>query len=917
MNPTELVELIFSSPFVDDTLCWEKLGASKRDSASAELYLQLPMRSRPNLSHLFDEKFYLEQNPDIVVAGIDPFIHFLEHGCFESRIPHPLIDFHHIRNLDGHLLPTQCSSSELYEVLRYNLIDPSPYFSIEHYQNQAPAFLEIGLLEHFLSRGLKSGLRPNAFLDPLWYYRHLDGVHDVWSGLRHFVSFGDREGRAASTAFDGARYLERYPDVAAAGIPPLIHFLSQGIGENRTSFPAQDASASLVFLSQIGTDSIAADITESGSVASYRALRGRVAGRRQDEKNNVAVSPLDILHFDDPLSHLAELALPRHDEPRVSILIPVYNETNYTAECIGSLRTSNPRVSFEVIVADDASPDPTAAAIGQIENIKFIRQAKNLGFLRNCNAAFESCRGEYLLLLNNDAQLMPGALDYLVEVLDREPDVAAVGPKMLYPNGRLQEAGCTINRDGVTDMVGLFADPAAPCFNYDRDVHYCSGAALLVRRSALGNTLFDETFMPAYCEDTDLCLRLLSEGHRVVYCHKAEIVHHLSVSTNKQSVTKRLQLVSRNQQKLLRKWSGLLEDMNKVRPIAFYLPQFHPTPENDYYWGQGFTEWTNVSKATPAYGGHYQPHLPADLGFYDLRLKQTMEQQTALARRYGIAGFCVYYYNFGRRRALDQPFEAMVADPTIDFPYCVCWANENWTRHWDGGSKGMIFEQKYDHETLMKVIADATRYAADPRYIRVNGKPLFMVYRPLLIPDGRSFARICRQGFRDAGFPEVHLVYVESMESASSLPPPVDIGFDACVEFPPQGLAVQLADQKQNIIRENFAGVRYDYEATVVESVSRASVGYKRYPSAFPSWDNTPRQPLKGDSFVHSTPEGFQVYVEEKLAESARQFVGDERLLFINAWNEWAEGTHLEPDRRFGHRWLEAVRNAMMAKSFA
>jgi O-antigen biosynthesis protein len=917
LDPTELVELIFSSPFVNETLCHEKLGASKRDNASAVLYLQLPIRSRPQLSYLFDATYYLEKNPGIDGSEVDPLIHFIEYGCYESRNPHPLIDFEYIRSLDPYLLPTICSSSEFYEALNYDLVDPSPYFSLEYYRSQKPKLPTSGLLKHFLSQGLQSGFRPNAFFDPLWYYRQLDGVHDVWSGLRHFVSVGDRQGRASSPAFDGARYLERYPDVAAAGEPPLAHFLVRGIGEGRASFPAQDPSASLGFLGQVEADGSASEIIESDAVASYQALRDRVASRRQDEKNNVSVPPVTILQFADPFCHPAELALPRYNSPRVSILIPVYNEANYTAECIGSILTSNPQVSYEVIVADDASPDPSAAVIGEIENIRFIRQPENLGFLRNCNAAFESCRGEYLLLLNNDAQLMPGALDYLVEVLDRDATVAAVGPKMLYPNGRLQEAGCTINRDGVTEMVGLFADPAKPCFNYDRDVHYCSGAALLVRRSELDDTLFDETFVPAYCEDTDLCLRLLSRGHRVVYCHRAEIVHHLSVSTNKQSVTKRLQLVSRNQQKLVRKWAPLLEDMNKVRQIAFYLPQYHPTPENDYYWGQGFTEWTNVSKARPAYGGHYQPHLPADLGFYDLRVKQTMQRQADMARRYGLAGFCVYYYNFGRRRALDLAFEAMVADPTIDFPYCVCWANENWTRHWDGGTKELIFEQKYDLETLLKVIADATRYATDPRYIRVNGKPLFVVYRPLLLPDVRAFARMCRQGFRDAGFNEVHLVYVESMETASKLPPPVDIGFDACIEFPPQGLAVKAADQTQNIIRENFAGVRYDYGTTVIESVSRTSVGYKRYPSVFPSWDNTPRQPLRGDSFVHATPEAFQVYVEEKLNEVTRQFVGDERLLFINAWNEWAEGTHLEPDRKFGHRWLEAIRNATMAKSLA
>jgi lipopolysaccharide biosynthesis protein len=463
-------------------------------------------------------------------------------------------------------------------------------------------------------------------------------------------------------------------------------------------------------------------------------------------------------------------------------------------------------------------------------------------------------------------------------------------------------------------MVGLFSDPTGPTFSHNREVQYCSGAALLVRAKNLHDSLFDERFAPAYCEDVDLCLRLRSMGHRIIYCFEAEVVHHLSVSTSKHSLTRRLQLVARNQQKLSEKWSDVLEDMNKVRAIAFYLPQYHPTAENDFYWGQGFTEWTNVTRAAPAYVGHYQPHLPADLGFYDLRVKQTMERQASLARRYGLSGFCVYYYNFGGRRALDQPFEAMVADPSISFPFCVCWANENWTRHWDGGSRELIFEQKYDESILLEVIQDAIRYSADPRYIRVNGRPLFLVYRALLIPDPAHFATLCRAKFQEAGFDAVYLVYVESMETAEKRPRPSDLGFDACVEFPPQGLAVPCSKTAETITREGFVGVRYDYEATVLESICRPAVNYKRHPCVFPSWDNTPRQPLRGDSFVHATPEAFQVYVEEKLDEVTQQFVGDERLLFINAWNEWAEGTHLEPDEKFGHRWLEAVRDAVLAK---
>jgi hypothetical protein len=198
----------------------------------------------------------------------------------------------------------------------------------------------------------------------------------------------------------------------------------------------------------------------------------------------------------------------------------------------------------------------------------------------------------------------------------------------------------------------------------------------------------------------------------------------------------------------------------------------------------------------------------------------------------------------------------------------------------------------------------------------VNGKPLFLVYRPLLIPDVRDFTAMCRQEFRQAGFDGVHLAYVECMETVRKPARPNELGFDACVEFPPQGLAVPAADSPISI-RGDFTGACYDYESTVLGMVSRTSVDYKRYPTVFPSWDNTPRQPLRCDSFVKTGPEAFQVYVEEKLDEVTRTFVGDERLLFVNAWNEWAEGTHLEPDMKYGHRWLEAIHNAQLAKSLA
>jgi hypothetical protein len=214
----------------------------------------------------------------------------------------------------------------------------------------------------------------------------------------------------------------------------------------------------------------------------------------------------------------------------------------------------------------------------------------------------------------------------------------------------------------------------------------------------------------------------------------------------------------------------------------------------------------------------------------------------------------------------------------------------------------------------MQIINDAVRYASDPRYLRVNDKPIFAVYRALLIPEPRAFCELCRRTFRKAGFEDVYLIFVESMETAGKDILPKDIGFDACVEFPPQGMGVEMGDPPSGM-RDDFAGTVYDYEATIENCVSRRSIAGKRYPTVFPGWDNTPRQPTRGNSFVRSTPEAFQVYLEEKLEEMSAMFVDEERLLFINAWNEWAEGAHLEPDQAFGHRWLESVRNALQSKS--
>jgi len=908
--------------FVSEELFRGRIGGPRADLNAVIAYLQLPVQQRPNVSSYFDPGYYASLNADAMAAGDDPLLHFLEVGLLELRSPHPLIDLRYIASVDPLILGDTPDIDSLVDLLDYDLASPSPYFDLDFYASQfagpdGAAPPDGGMLRHFLSVGAYTGRKPNPWLDPAWYLAaNQDVPPDLLTAVRHFIILGDAEGRQPGPDFDSALYRKRYTDVADSEFPPLLHYLAFGRPEGRQGSaekPVPQGGIAPMRSVPVGrrlpTD--AQPLLEADA-----DMRARLRVARQIRKDAVEVTPPRLVHSDVPAEDVLAIRFAKVTKPRVSILIPVFNEFDVTVECLMSLAQAKLGADVEIVVADDASTDPDVRLLSKVQNLVVVRHPENLGFLASCNAAFSQCRGDYVLLLNNDTQMLQGAIEKLVAALDADSALGAVGPKLIYPNGRLQEAGCYVRPNGESGMVGLFADPDEGGYLRDRDVLYCSGAALMVRRSAVGETLFDEIYRPAYCEDTDLCLRLRAEGHRVRFIHDAVVVHHLSVSNNRSSIARKLRGIARNQHTLLNRWGDLIRKLDKVRVLAFFLPQFHPSPENDLWWGVGFTEWTNVTKAQPSYVGHYQPHLPTDLGFYDLRLPETMKAQAALAERYGIEGFVVYYYNFGSRRVLDRPRQVLRENPDIPLRFCLCWANENWTRHWDGGTREMLLEQSYDEATLNSIIADAVEHGSDRRAITVDGKPLFLVYRPLKLPDPKAFAAACRKGFAEAGFPGVHLVYVESMEAVDANVRPSDLGFDACVEFPPHGRAIACTDSP-DIIKDGWAGYRYDYPETVLGFTTRDSVPYERYPAVFPSWDNTARQPEYGSSFDRASPEAFRVYIEEKIEEIRAFHDGDHRLLFVNAWNEWAEGAHLEPDTGYGHRWLEALRGAIEAKRVA
>jgi hypothetical protein len=343
-----------------------------------------------------------------------------------------------------------------------------------------------------------------------------------------------------------------------------------------------------------------------------------------------------------------------------------------------------------------------------------------------------------------------------------------------------------------------------------------------------------------------------------------------------------------------------------VKIFAFYLPQFHPIPENNRWWGKGFTEWTRVTRARPQFVGHYQPHLPERLGFYDLRLPEVRTRQAALARAYGIHGFCYYYYWFGTKTLLERPLNEMLMSGEPDFPFCVCWANENWTRRWDGGEGELLIEQRYGPELDIALIEDLIPFFQDPRYLRVRGAPVLLVYRPNAIPEPLATTARWRQAAREHGLPDLHLVAALTFGVADPRP----LGFDAAVEFPPHGDNPAETPCSVERIKRDFSGVIADFRAVARQRLAMPSPKFRLYRTAMAGWDNTPRRGRQAVIFHGASPEAYEEWLRG-LVTAARLGHPDHRLVFVNAWNEWAEGAHLEPDSRFGTGYLEATRRAL------
>ena len=713
-----------------------------------------------------------------------------------------------------------------------------------------------------------------VLFDAQWYLEQNPDVAAAgFDPLEHYLKWGAHENRDPNPLFHASWYLAKNADVAGSGLSPLEHYYEWGAQEGRDPNPLFSTHWYL----EVNPDIRASGINPLQHYLEYGAKELRNPHALFDARWYVAENP--EAEGSNPLAHYLSWGGPHGRSPH-----PLFDPTWYLEQSgADPAARANPlRHYLEVGASQGLNPHPL------FDSAWYGEQNRGLGSGINLLQHYLEC----------------GARE------DRDPHP-------LFSSKWYLEQDPLIDRHGISPLQ-----------------HYVLYGA---HESRSPHPLFDPNYYrttyldPAGRKDNPL-LHYLTIGSRAGYWPNSQFDPDLYLQLHPDVAEAGLEpfthyvVAGQSEGRAITRQKSFFvshqpdfriphepafpaaQSLPDVKAIAFYLPQFHQIPENDAWWGHGFTEWSNVRKGEPNFRGHYQPHVPSHLGYYDLSDPEVLEKQTQLARAAGIYGFCFYYYWFGGQTLLDLPIRRMLETGQPCFPFCICWANENWTRRWDGNDSEILIAQQHSAEDDLAFIKKVEPVLRVPNYIRVDGRPMLLVYRPSLLPEPSLTLDRWRKYCRKTGLGELHLVMVRSFSEQAA----DSYGFDATVQFPPHLQAnpvTALISEKH----EDFTGYIYDYVEARGSALAQFSSPSpcRLYPGVMPSWDNTARQRTRSTIWVNSSPEAYFEWLSEAAQLARVKFASAERFVFINAWNEWAEGCHLEPDERFGYAWLNATSLAL------
>lgn len=744
-------------------------------------------------------------------------------------------------------------------------------------------------LRDFVQTGWRKAQDPHRLFSVRYYLEtNPDVAQAAINPLVHFIRRGADERRDPSPHFSTRYYVEQNPDAGAPGVNPLVHYLEVGEASGRPCRPLVAGAAPMPRGEAGG--STADDRRSEMALARVR----RAAAQRAEDRAQVAIAPAPSRRSSNDRS---PVSFPGVVAPAVSVVIRATGSVDDALHCLRSLKENSGAVAYEVIVITAA-----VSLQGSVDPAIFVDVANDRTSGEALALAADRARGEVLVFVEAAVEFSPDWIGPLLRTLSAD-EVGVAAPRVLTSSGRLRSAGALVGSDGRLSPIGVGASPDDPRYGYSRQVEAIDGICLAVRASWYRELAMRGPVDLRQQFFTRLCLGSSECGRHAVFVPAATLTlpHDVPDTAEPGHDASGAALPGSH---------TVIERFTEARVLAFYLPQFHPVVENDQWWGRGFSEWRNTAKARPNFIGHDQPRLPADLGFYDLRIDDVYRDQVDLARTHGISGFCFYYYWFAGRRILETPLERLLAPGAERFPFCLAWANENWTRRWDGRDDEVLLRQDHGDDDDRRVIADLRRYLSHPNYIRINGRPLLLVYRARLFPDIRRTTDTWRDECRRAGLGDIYLAAVASFELTITTDVEA-LGFDAVVEFPPHNRPVDPI-RADDVVNPDYSGFTFDYEAAVVGYMQQAPGRQRCFRGVMPAWDNTARKPDHGGgAFVGSTPGAYQAWLEWALDETRRQNFGDERIVFVNAWNEWAEGAYLEPDLRWGRSYLRATHAAV------